>query len=93
MSTFIIFGKYTPEVTKAISAGRTAQAEKLIEMCGGKLIGLYATMGVYDVVGVVEFPTTTDAMKASVALNRATGISFWTTPAMTIQEFDAVCAL
>jgi hypothetical protein len=37
---------------------------------------------------VVSLPGTEEAMKASVALTKLTGISFTTMPAVTVQDFD-----
>ena len=51
---------------------------------GGRNASEYAV----DIVGIVDFPGTNQAMQASVALSRLTGISLTTSPAVTIEEFD-----
>ena len=39
-------------------------------------------------MAIVEFPGVNEAMKTSVALNKALGISFSTVPALRIEDFD-----
>ena len=92
MFTFFMFGKYSSESVKHISAGRTKEAQRMIEQLGGKVKEIYALLGEYDLVMIVQFPNMTDAMKAAVAIGRATGISFATTAALPVEEFDAMIA-
>ena len=92
MATFLMFGKYTPEAMKGMSAKRTADATALVEKAGGKVQAIYATLGANDLVLVLSFPGTIDAMKASVALSKLTGIAFSTAPAVTVEEFDKLMA-
>ena len=86
--TFFMFGKYSSEAMGEINAKRTAAARDLIEKLGGSIKAMYALLGQYDLVLIVELPTMTDAMKAAVAMGRETGISFCTAPAITVTEFD-----
>jgi len=51
-------------------------------------VAVYATMGKTDILVIAEFPGIKEAMKASVELNKALGISFSTVPALRIEEFD-----
>jgi len=88
MATFIMTGRYSAEAIKKISGERTTKAIKIIQQCGGKLVAAYATMGETDLLAIAEFPGASDAIKASVALNKAMGISFSTVPAIRIEEFD-----
>jgi uncharacterized protein with GYD domain len=88
MLTFIMTGKYSAEAIKQISAKRTTKGTEIVQQCGGKLVAVYATMGKTDILVVAEFPSIEKAMKASVALNKALGISFSTVPALNIEEFD-----
>jgi len=67
---------------------RTRQVHRVVEDVGGHVKGIYALMGEYDVVIIAELPNMAEAMKASVALKRLTDISFFTTAAMPIEEFD-----
>ncbi len=88
MATFIMTGRYSTEAIKQISAKRTTKGTQIVRQCGGKLVAVYATMGKTDILVVAEFPGIKEAMKASVDLNKALGISFSTVPAVSIEEFD-----
>ncbi len=92
MTTFFMFGIYSLEAVEDISAERTADGEKLISKFGGKVNATYALMGEQDLVLIVDFPDVQQAMKASVALSKLTGISFSTAPAVAISEFDQLMA-
>ena len=88
MPAFFMFGKYSSEALKEISPERTKKVASLIEKFGGKVNSIYALLGEYDLVLIADFPGMQEVMKASVALNRLTGISFSTSPAVTVEEFD-----
>jgi uncharacterized protein with GYD domain len=90
MTTFILFGKYTMEGLKGMSAERTEDALDVIEKCGGQVQAMYAVLGPYDLVFVLSFPSTEDAMKCSVFLARMTGIAFATAPAVSVEQFDSM---
>jgi len=90
MSTFFMLGKYSSEALKGISAGRTDKALKIIKKFGGQVKSMYALLGEIDLVFILTFPDVEKAMQASVALNKLTGISFTTLPAVTVEEFDKV---
>ena len=88
MATFFMFGKYTTESIRKISAERTHQAVNEIKKMGGKVNGMHVLLGEYDLLFCVELPTTEDAVKASVALAKLTGIAFTTCPAIEVETFD-----
>ncbi len=88
MSTFFMMGKYSASAVNGVSSGRTNEAVGLIEKFGGKVNSMYALMGGYDLVLIVDFPGVGEAMKASIALSKLTGISFSTFPAVTVDQFD-----
>lgn len=90
MSTFFMLGKYSSEGLKGISASRTDKALKLIKKFDGEVKSMYALLGEIDLVFILTFPDVEKAMQASVALNKLTGISFTTLPAVTVEEFDKV---
>jgi uncharacterized protein with GYD domain len=71
-----------------MSAERTESAVEAIEQCGGQVEAMYATLGPYDLVFVISFPTVEDAMKCSVFLSRMTGIAFTSAPAVLVEQFD-----
>jgi len=88
MAKFLMLGKYTAEAMKAISAERTEKAAGIIKKHGGKLIEALILLGDYDMALCIELPGVYEAVQVSVALNRLTGISFQTYPAITVTEFD-----
>lgn len=88
MATYVMFGKYSPEALKAISAKRTDEALALIKQYGGEVKAVYALLGEVDVVAILELPDTERAMQTSVALAKLLGISFRTAPAVSIEQFD-----
>ena len=92
MATFIMFGNYSAEALKGMSPARTQQITDAIKKYGGEVQSLYATLGGQDLVFIVTFPGVEQAMQASVALNKLTGISFTTSPAVTAAEFDKIMA-
>jgi uncharacterized protein with GYD domain len=88
MGTFFMFGRYSADSIKDISAKRTNKAKEKIEELGGKLVSVYALLGEVDIVLIVEFPGKEEAMQASVALSRMLGVGFTTAPAVTADVFD-----
>jgi len=92
MNTFLMLGKYSAEAVKGISAKRTKDAAGLIKKFGGEVKSMYALLGEKDIVFILTFPGIEQAMKASVALSKLTGIAFTTYPAVTVEEFDKMMA-
>jgi len=90
MATFIMLGKYTSESLKTISMERTDQAVYLIKKCGGKVKSIYALLGEHDLIIIADYPGVEQAMKASIALNKLTGIAFTTSQAISVEEFDKI---
>ncbi|MBN2023725.1 MAG: GYD domain-containing protein [Pirellulales bacterium] len=90
MATFLMVGTYLPEGIAKISAARTKQAVSIIKEHKGKLESGYVTLGKKDITLVVDFPDVKQAMKASIALSKKLAIAFATSPAVTVQEFDAM---
>jgi len=88
MPTYFMFGKYSQEAVKGMSAKRTEKANQEIRKHGGNIISMYALLGEYDLAFIVDFPGEKEVMKASCSLNKLTGISFTTCPAITVEEFD-----
>ena len=88
MAKFLMLGKYSSEALKGISAQRTQRSVELIEKSGGKVNLILALLGKYDVMLLVDFPGNAEAIKASIALTKLTGVGFTTLPAITVEEFD-----
>jgi uncharacterized protein with GYD domain len=83
-----MFGKYTQDSLKDVSANRTKKAIKIIEKNGGKVISMYAVMGEHDLVFTLDFPDAEKALCTSMGLNILTGISFSTSPVVDVEKFD-----
>ena len=92
MATFLLFGKYSSEAAKNISRERTDKVVDVLKKFGGEVRSMYAVLGEKDLLFIVDFPDMGQAMKASVALHRMSGISFTTSPAITVDEFDTLIA-
>ena len=88
MAKFYLFGKYSQEALKNISAERTKKVQEAIEKSGGKVISMDILLGEKDLVIVADLPNTASAMKTSIALTKLTGIGFSSSPAITVDEFD-----
>ena len=83
-----MFGKYSSGAIKDISAKRTEKANSLIEKYGGTVKSVYALLGDYDLVLIVDLPGVEEAMKASIAVSKLTGISFSSSQAVPVADFD-----
>jgi uncharacterized protein with GYD domain len=92
MTTYILFGKYSHDALKKISARRTAGAAAVIRKLGGELKSGYALLGEVDLVLIADFPDNAKAMKASIELTRQLGIGFRTAPAVSVEFFDSLMA-
>lgn len=91
-STYFMLGTYSAEAIQGISSQRTREANDLISKHGGSVTSVHALLGGLDLVIVAEFPGTEEAMKASVALTKTTGISFSTYPAVDVEAFDRLAS-
>lgn len=88
METFFMFGKYTKESLGKISSDRTRKAISIIQKFGGRVKSVYALLGNNDLVFIVSLPNTAQATLVSIALTKLTGISFTTSPAIPVDQFD-----
>ena len=92
MATFLMFGKYSPKSLKGASPERTKEALDVVKQFKGQVEAMYATLGPNDLVVVANFPGTDEAMQASIALTRLTGIGFTTSAAVPVEAFDKLLA-
>jgi len=88
MAKYFMFGKYSSEAVKGISAKRTDKVVDIIKKFGGKVDGMYALIGQQDLVFIVDLPGNDELIQVSVALNKLTGIGFTSAPAITVDQFD-----
>jgi uncharacterized protein with GYD domain len=88
MATYFLFGKYSSEATKGISAERTEKANKLMQKYGGEIKSIYALLGEKDLVIIASFSGVEQVVKATIAVSKLTGIRFTTAEAIAVKEFD-----
>jgi len=88
MATFFMFGKYSHEALKKISPERTRKAINVIQKYGGRVKSVYAMLGGNDLVFIVTLPGAAQATMVSIALTSLTGISFSTSEAIPVDQFD-----
>jgi uncharacterized protein with GYD domain len=92
MNTFFMFGSYTQDAIEGIDADRTKRAEAIVKGYGGNLRMVYALLGEYDIVMIVELPGIPEATQVSLSLTKETGIAFITMPALPVADFDRLAA-
>ena len=90
MTTFFMMGKYSTESIKDMSPVRTEKAVNLITELGGEVKSIYALIGGYDLVLIVELEDLKTSMRASLGLTLLTGINFSTFPAVSVEDFDKI---
>ena len=88
MATYFMFGNYSGAALPDISAKRTEKAAEIIKQQGGEIKSIHALLGQHDLVIVVDLPGVEQAMQVSVGLSRLTGVSFSTSPAVQVKQFD-----
>jgi uncharacterized protein with GYD domain len=60
----------------------------LIKKFGGDIKEMCALLGEKDLVFSVTLPGIEQALQASVAMSKLTGIAFTTSPAVSVEAFD-----
>ena len=88
MTTYFLFGRYTRDALDGINSKRTERADAIIQGFGGKLKSVYALLGEHDIVIIADLPGVHEAIHASVEISRETGISFTTSAAIPVVDFD-----
>jgi len=69
MQTYVVLSKWTDQGIRAIkeSPQRVDAIKKAFEAAGGKIVGVYLTMGRYDQIYICEAPS--DEVMATLALS------------------------
>jgi uncharacterized protein with GYD domain len=88
MALYAMLGRYGSGSLGAASANRTKEAHATAKKHGGAIQAIYALLGKHDLLMLAEFPGNEEAMEASVALTKQTGIAFQTFPAVPVERFD-----
>jgi uncharacterized protein with GYD domain len=88
MVTTIVLMKFTDKGVVDInnSPRRIAEAMKLWDSMGGRTIGVYLTMGDYDLVAIGEGPDEQTAAKFALALSAAGTVRTTTLPAFGLDD-------
>lgn len=90
MAKYYMFGKYTAEAVKNVSAERTRKIADIVEKLGGKTLSIDMLLGEKDIVIAVDLPDTKSVAKASIQMTKLTGIGFAAAPAISAEEFDKI---
>ena len=69
---------------------RVEEGQRIIEAAGGDLIGVYVTLGRYDVVEIFEAPDDETAAQILVAVNRDGNVTTETLRAFTRAEAEDI---
>ena len=92
MPTYVTLFKWTEQGVKDVknAPARFQASKKLTESMGGKILGLYVTMGEYDIVAVTEGPS--DEVASAITLSIASKGNAKTTTmrAFTDSEFSEI---
>ncbi len=88
MAIFFMFGKYSQNALKDASPQRTRDVDLLVARFQGTIKDKYVLLGDSDLVLIVDLPSIEDAIKVSSSLTLSTGISFRTSPAIPVNDFD-----
>ena len=89
MPTYITLYRFTDQGINAIKdiPQLIEEAVKEYEAMGGKVIGVYAVMGEYDMVAIGEIPNDMAAMTFALALGSRGNVRSTTLKAFTKEEF------
>ena len=92
MPTYVTLFKWTEQGVKDIknAPARFVASKKLAESMGGKVLGLYVTMGDYDIVAVTEGPSDEAASAAVLSIASQGTVRSTTLRAFTESEFSEI---
>ncbi len=92
MPTYITLYRWTSQGIQNVkkSPSRITQAKKAITKAGGKLKGIYVTMGQYDVVAISEWADDEAASAFLLAQGAQGNVSSETLRALTEAEFKRI---
>ena len=92
MPTYVTLFNWTGQGIKSVkdSPERIRAAKQHIESMGGKFLGIYVTMGEYDLIAVTEGPS--DEMASAISLSIASkgNVKTTTLRAFTEEEFSEI---
>ena len=94
MANFVMLGRWTPEGVKLHreTVDRSEKAAALLESMGGRLAGIWWTLGKQDFVAVIEAPDDETAMAFLLKLGAQGNVETTTMRAFDAMEMRAVLA-
>jgi uncharacterized protein with GYD domain len=92
MPTYVTLYKWTEMGIKNVkeSPARIDSAAKAIEAAGGKMLGIYITMGEYDLVSVYEAPNDEAVAALALGLGMLGNVRTTTLRAFTTDQFAKI---
>jgi len=92
MPVYVTLFKWTDSGVKDLkdTPAKIAESRKTAEDLGGKVLGLYVTMGEYDLVSVVEWPNDEMAATTALAISSRGTARTMTMRAFTEKEFEDI---
>ena len=90
MATYIMLMNLTPEGRRRMLAvpDTLMNAERNMDVPGSRLMGMYATLGQYDFVAILDAPDNDAAASVSMKMGVAAGMQIITLPAIPIGRFE-----
>jgi len=94
MPLYVTLGTYTAEAMQHISEvpQHFQRNRSLIESGGGKLIGVYALMGEWDLLVITEFPDEKRALSALLTICKTGRMTTQTMTALPFEEFATLAS-
>ena len=92
MPIYITLFKFTDQGIKAVkdTPARNEDNFKFIEAMGGKVKGLYYTLGEYDIVAISEMPTDEVGMTCALKIGSSGFVRTTTLKAFSFEEFTEI---
>jgi uncharacterized protein with GYD domain len=92
MPVYVTLFRWTDNGVKNVkeAPAKIAESRRTAEELGGKVLGLYVTMGDYDLVSVVEWPSDETAATTALAVSSRGNARTITMRAFTEQEFAGI---
>jgi uncharacterized protein with GYD domain len=89
MPVYITLFKWTDSGAKNIkeAPAKIQESRKTAEEFGGKVLGIYVTMGEYDLVSIMEWPNDETAATTALAISSRGNARTQTMRAFTEREF------
>ena len=92
MPTYVTLYKWTEQGIKNVKGApeRMKAAIETAEAAGGKILGLYVTLGEYDLVAISEWPSDEAGMVMLLAQGALGNVRTTTLKAFTLAEFGEI---